>query len=403
MKDTQRERQRLAALHEYQILDTLPEADYDRIVKVASQACDTPIALISLVDSERQWFKASVGLDAEETPRDVSFCTHAVAAEQTLLVEDASADGRFSNNPLVRSDPNIRFYCGVPIRGYSGHCLGTLCVIDQKPREMASTELETLQDLARHVEVLLELRRNSRRVEELMLQRAHLGNMVAHDANNLLTVVVSEAEFVIGSMTLQDARERARQLRDATQSLKRLLSNFTQLNRSEQPEATPNLQTMRLRDWGERFCRRESLRVDRGGKRFESTLDLSDEFVTDPDWLERVLLNLLDNAIRYAPADSTIRMDMRTTAAGPLEVTVEDEGPGVPESDRERIFDLYFRRNAERRFGTGLGLAFCQMAIQALNGRIWVEGREPRGASFRVFIPPPSVAQPNGGDSIQVA
>ncbi|EDY37251.1 GAF [Cyanobium sp. PCC 7001] len=156
-----REQARLEALQGYRILDTEAEQAYDDITLLAAQLCDVPIALISLVDAERQWFKSRVGVDVEETSRDVSFCAHAILSDETLVVRDAREDDRFQDNPLVCSEPNIVFYAGVPLRTPEGARIGTLCVIDHRPRELSPTQLQALEALARQVVLQLELKRVS--------------------------------------------------------------------------------------------------------------------------------------------------------------------------------------------------------------------------------------------------
>ena len=142
------ERKRLGALAASMLVDTQPDDRFNRIVRLASLATGTPIALVSLLTSTRQWFKARVGLDAESTPREWAFCSHAVLSEAPFIVEDAAMDPRFRNNPLVQGDPRIRFYAGIPVRDKDGLALGTLCVIDREPRRLRGTELQALEDLA---------------------------------------------------------------------------------------------------------------------------------------------------------------------------------------------------------------------------------------------------------------
>ncbi|HEX2608568.1 MAG TPA: GAF domain-containing protein [Flavisolibacter sp.] len=141
-----------------EILDTLPEEDFDELVELASRICETPISTITLIDSDRQWFKAQVGLEVSQTERSVSFCGHAILQTDLLVVPDATKDERFSDNPLVSGTPNIRFYAGAQIRTDAGHKVGTLCVIDTRPRELTWHQASALRILSRQASRLLELR-----------------------------------------------------------------------------------------------------------------------------------------------------------------------------------------------------------------------------------------------------
>ena len=143
------EDERLSALRELLLLDTPPEERFDRLARFVAEQLDVPIALLTLVDGQRQWFKARVGIDATETPRDISFCGHAIMKNDVFIVEDASRAPRFSDNPLVTGEPHIRFYAGAPLSAPGGHRIGTLCVIDTVPRTLGPVELSILDALRR--------------------------------------------------------------------------------------------------------------------------------------------------------------------------------------------------------------------------------------------------------------
>jgi diguanylate cyclase (GGDEF)-like protein len=166
------EESRLLALRSYNVLDTLPEQVYNDVALLASCICKTPMALISLVDSYRQWFKAGVGLDIQETPREHSFCAHAILnPAEVMVVNDASQDERFAQNPLVQGDPHIRFYSGAPLVTPTGEAVGALCVIDRQPRQMSADEKAALRALSHLVVSYLELRRSIAVLEKTTLEQ----------------------------------------------------------------------------------------------------------------------------------------------------------------------------------------------------------------------------------------
>jgi GAF domain-containing protein len=156
------EAKRIEILWQYDVLDTPPEKSFDELTSLAAYICEAPVALITLVDEDRQWFKSKVGISLKETSRDISMCAHAILQKNLLIVPDATQDKRFKDNPFVVSEPKIRFYAGAPLISPAGQALGTLCVIDKVPRELTGDQKEALRILARHVMAQLELRRQTR-------------------------------------------------------------------------------------------------------------------------------------------------------------------------------------------------------------------------------------------------
>lgn len=155
------EHERLMEILDYEILDTLPEISFDDLVKVASIVCKTPISLISLVDSDRQWFKARIGLEVHELPRDISFCGHTINQLDVFIVNDSDKDVRFADNPIVTGEPFVKFYAGAPLISSQGNAIGTICVIDQVPRELNQEQVTILQLLAKQVVQVMELRKQT--------------------------------------------------------------------------------------------------------------------------------------------------------------------------------------------------------------------------------------------------
>jgi GAF domain-containing protein len=188
------DRERVAALQKYAILDTEPEQAFDDLTLLASFVCKTPIALISLVDEDRQWFKSKIGMDACQTSRDIAFCSVAIQQTDVMVVPDTLEDERFRNNPLVVSGPRIRFYAGAPLINDEGYALGTLCVVDRTPREFGADQKEALQALGRLVLAQLEFRRNLQLLKEALTDRTQ----AEHDRERELLKVQQTLTRVLG-------------------------------------------------------------------------------------------------------------------------------------------------------------------------------------------------------------
>lgn len=222
------ETDRLAALDSYQILDTVAEADFDDLAKLAAQICGMPMALISLIDARRQWFKAAIGLDAAETPREIAFCAHAIQQPGLFTVEDATRDPRFAENPLVTGDPNLRFYTGAPLVSPEGFPLGALCVLDTKPGQLTDEQRYALAILARQVVVQLELRRTLIEQRRAIQLRTLLVQELQHRAKNTLVTVQAVVDQSLRNAPSLDAGRAA--VTDRLMAMGRAHDIFTATN-----------------------------------------------------------------------------------------------------------------------------------------------------------------------------
>lgn len=413
------EEERALSLEHLEVLDSAPEQGFDDVVLLATTLCDTPIALVSLVDRERQWFKACIGLPVSETHRDLAFCAHAILApDEVLVVEDATRDPRFQHSDLVLGPPYIRFYAGAPIRTEAGYPLGTVCVIDTRPRTLSDAQRAALQALARQTAALLQLRllqkQREKRASELeaQLQEAQaqhreaqeslrharrvssLGMLtasIAHDINNLLQVL---------GASLQMAHLRARRPAE--------VERFSQtgLQAVEQGgKLIRHLLANVRQDGPELVCIDISAHIDSArallagtlGESIELTFDLAARdagVMCDEVQLQAVLLNLLSNSrdamqgrgrVHIATQLLQLVGDPQLNDGAYLMLSVTDDGPGMSAELASRVCDPFFTTK-QAGHGTGLGLAQAREFAHHTGGEVRIETAPGAGTTMQLYL-----------------
>ena len=387
--------ERLQALREYSILDTLPEQDFDDITKIASEICQTPISLITLIDSNRQWFKSNHGLNVRETPRDYAFCAHAINNPYEILtVKDSREDDRFANNPLITGYPNVIFYAGIPLVNPAGFSLGTICVIDNEPRELTLNQLESLRALSRQVVNLFEFKKLNKNLkesqEEIQTRNSELEQfayVVSHDIksplNNIIGLITILNEYQKGKF--DDSGERIINL--ITKSSLRLKSLIDGII-SHYIGVNIEVNTKKEIDVDLLF--KEI--IDLLDTKREYQITYTSEFksiVTNEVAIKQILTNLLSNAIKYNNKEK-VKIDVKVNSSPDLfEFVIQDNGIGIDKSQFSKIFDTFTTLGGKDRFnniGTGIGLSTVKKLVDKLGGSISVESEMGVGTKFKFSI-----------------
>ena len=392
---------RLKVLEDYRVLDTAPEEALDNITQLTAKIFRVPISFIALVDRDRQWFKSRVGLKPNELSRTDAFCDHTIRADTILVVPDATQDERFKANPLVTGELGIRFYCGIPLRTPEGHNIGTLCVIDRTPRWLTPDELKLLEPLGRQVEIELELRRRlmllseafeagtSRDLSQRDRTQQMFVSMVVHDLRSPLTSITMLAALVQGAD--EESREALAELFGEAERMRRMLTDVLDICLNQ-------VDALRLRraEFDVSVLLRQ---VARRMRRLTDTRDQSLLLDTpnapllvsaDAGLIERVLENLVGNAIHHGPAGKPIEVLLRQPTPERVRVEIRDQGRPIPAEFRHSIFKVFERlelaTDALHR-GHGLGLSFCRIAVEAHGGAVGVLPGPSGGNTFWFEIP----------------
>jgi len=379
---------RLEALRAYRILDTAPERAFDELTELAAQICGTPIAMVSLVDEDRQWFKSRHGTESTGTPREVAFCAHAIHESEVFVVEDSSRDPRFHDNPLAIGDPHIRFYAGAQLRTPEGHTIGMLCVIDHEPRRLTGSQIRSLDILAKRVIGELERIKAFRIVREqqesvaLSAKFSALGEMaagVAHEINNPLTIIKGKASCLLamvkaGRFDPVEYEKVITKIDSTVTRIARIVRGLRGLSRDAERDPlepaeldqifadTLELCAARIRNEG------IDLRVDTGAP---VRLDCR------PAQISQVLLNLLGNAADAVAPLAEKWIELKVESQGThLRIAVTDSGRGIEPAVAEKIMRPFYTTK-EAGKGTGLGLSITRKIAEAHGGTLVLDPSAP--------------------------
>lgn len=385
------ESERISTLYEYDLLDSMPEKEYDDVTRIASSICNMPIALITLIDNERQWFKSKMGIDSSESHRDHAFCAHAILNPKDLfIVTDAKKDLRFHDNPLVTGDPHVGFYAGVPLVNEKGMPLGTLCVIDNKPNNLSQVQTETLKALARQVIAYFELRKKNTllvkqkaEIESLNNDLSQFAHVVAHDVKSPCSSLAMSAALLkdtYGSTMGSEMAQILDMMEETSHAAIRMVDGIlrhTQIVTGAEIEK-------------EHFTFNSLM--DEVKNLITLTTDFTIDIVT-PDlklyaaryMLLQILVNLVNNAIKYNDKPKGIVTIAAKDNASHYTISVEDNGPGIRKQYQDKIFEMFSTLGTYDRFnkkGTGIGLSTVKKLVEKLNGTITVTSETGKGSCF---------------------
>ncbi|MDH5370102.1 MAG: GAF domain-containing sensor histidine kinase [Gammaproteobacteria bacterium] len=388
------EKERIRALNDLDILDTLEEAAYDDLTYLAAKLCDAPIALVSLVDESRQWFKSHHGLDTRETSRDVAFCAHAIAGDDVFIVEDADNDERFNDNPFVTDAPHVKFYAGMPLYVGGKYAVGTLCVIDDHARKLSDEQRKSLEVLARQVVTQLELRLKIKQLNALDHTKDEFISMVSHELRTPLTSIVGSLGLLTNAMQDQLGPEAALMAGVAHRNADRLINIVNDILDIAKIDAGKLELSFTKVSLNDAILDTVESNVPYATKcKCELKSELSEteglELVIDKGRIIQVMNNLMSNAAKFTNDNDTIII--KTSIDDDfVNISVIDHGPGIAESRRGEMFKRFVQSpsNINHKLpGTGLGLNLCKYIVEQHNGVIDFRTEDDVGTEFYFKLP----------------
>ncbi|WP_341909095.1 GAF domain-containing sensor histidine kinase [Ferrovibrio terrae] len=392
---------RLNDLRSFAILDTPYDPRFDRLVRLAARVFGTQGALVTLVDTDRLWFKAHTGIDLRELPREHGFCAWAILSDEVCVVEDASLDARFSDNPFVTGPAGLRFYAGAPLTSRDGHNIGTLAIFDSVARRFDSAAQLQLQEFAALVTDAMELHRSLTETEaareEAMLASRSKGEFLAfmsHELRTPLNAVIGFAEMLESEAygPLGDAhyKDYAGLIGQAGKHLLEVINAILDLSRIEAGKMTLTLDKLKVVDEADAVI--SLLLTQARQKELSLVMDASLHALpvlhADRSAFRQVLLNLISNAIKFTPAEGRIVV-AATPDADTIRISVSDDGPGIAPADLVRLGEAFYQAGPknQRRQGSGLGLAISHRLMALHGGRLHMASELGRGTTATMVFP----------------
>ncbi len=382
------EQERIKTLKKYNILDTPPDGSFDRITKLAAKLLNVPIAIVTLVDTDRIWFKSRYGLDVQQIGRDPGLCASAILSDDLYEVDDALTDPRTLVNPLVASGFGLRFYAAVPLKVKDGHNLGTLCVLDKQPRHLSDNQKETLQYLADILIDQLELRLAARTA---IYQQNQVLSIAAHDLKNPLTTLAVWAELAAQAKNDPEQVELiCDKIMESGKKMNRLINDILESARKEASVTQLSFAKTDLAALVEKVVATNTVLAN--NKNLKLALHIRDRPIVnaDEEKFTEIADNLINNAIKYSPINKNITVTLKDENDKAI-FEVSDEGQGLTEEDKKNLFQRFVKLSAQPTGGessTGLGLSIVKNLVEAHNGTIKVisDGKN-KGAAFVVSLP----------------
>lgn len=383
------EEERIQTLRKYDILDTPPDGAFDRITRLAAELLDMPIAIVSLVDTDRIWFKSHHGLGIKEIGRDPGLCASAILSDDFYLVEDAKKDLRTLANPLVAGEFGLRFYAAVPLKMREGFSLGTFCVIDKKPRRMSARKKKILEDLAEMVITQMELRLETRTAVKHQYQ---ILRTAAHDLRNPLSIMPLLADMIIQHKDNPEAIENmSTQIKEAGKRMNKILTDVLESAREETNQVQLKLEAVNLPALVKGVVQTNTAIARK--KRQKIHFEQEETFCLvygDERRLTEIFDNLLNNAIKYSPEGKEIFVRIWTENEKAF-IEFDDEGAGLTKDDLNNLFRPFVSLSAQPTGGemsTGLGLSIVKNLVEAHKGEIYAESEGTgEGSTFTVMLP----------------